>query len=140
MFRRRWFPGESLNPLYQPPALRRLEKQRMQTIVMKKAALRDEDSLCRASYWAHIQRGFRESEETVFCCFSKFRPVPFKVADCTDFNNKTVPTREQMERIALIVQARPARKRAGFVRAGFAVGTEEERVEEDESGNCALDD
>jgi hypothetical protein len=91
----------------------------MQTIVMKKAALRDEDSLCRACYWSHIQRGFRESEEAVFCCFSRFRAVPFKVADCTDFSNKNVPTREQMENIALIIPTRPARKRAGFKRAGF---------------------
>jgi hypothetical protein len=92
----------------------------MQTIVMKKAALRDEESLCRACYWAHIQKGFRESEEAVFCCFSTLRRVPFKVADCTDFSNKTVPTRQQMEDIALIIPTEPARKRAGFKGAGFA--------------------
>ena len=92
----------------------------MQTIVMKKAALQTEQSLCRSCYWAHIQRGFRESEESIFCCFSKFRPVPFKVADCTDFSNKTVPTREQMERIALIIPTKPARKSAGFSGIGSA--------------------
>ena len=92
----------------------------MQTIVMKKAALRDEESLCRACYWAHIQKGLRESEAAVFCCFSRFRAVPFRVADCTDFSNKTVPTREQMERIALIIPSRPARKQAGFKGVGFA--------------------
>src|SRR5256885_15653040 len=64
------------------PAERRLEKRAMQTIVMKKAALRDEKSLCYACYWAHIQKGFRESEEVVYCCFSRFRAVPFTVADC----------------------------------------------------------
>jgi len=98
----------------------------MPTIVMKKAALRDEESLCRACYWAHIQKGFRESEEAVFCCFSNLRRVPFKVADCTDFNNKNVPTREQMERLALIIPTPPARKRAGFAGVGF---TGEERTE-----------
>ncbi len=97
----------------------------MNTIVMKKAALRDEESLCRACYWAHIQRGFRESEESVFCCFSKFRAVPFKVADCTDFSNKNVPTREQMENMALIIPTKPARKASGFARIGF-VGEEDE--------------
>lgn len=98
----------------------------MNTIVMKKAALRDEESLCRACYWAHIQRGFRESEESVFCCFSKFRPVPFKVADCTDFSNKNVPTREQMENMALIIPTKPARKVSGFAGIGFAAEEEEE--------------
>ena len=103
----------------------------MQTIVMKKAALRDEESLCAACYWAHIQRGFRESEEAVFCCFSQFRPVPFKVADCTDFSNKTVPTREQMERIALIIPTKPARKPSGFAGIGFASENDQEEDEAD---------
>jgi hypothetical protein len=105
----------------------------MNTIVMKNAALRDEESLCRACYWAHIQSGFRESEETVYCCFSKFRPVPFKVADCTDFSNKNVPTREQMENIALIIPTRPARKTSGFRGTGFAGIPEQEEREEEES-------
>jgi hypothetical protein len=103
----------------------------MHTIVMKKSALGEEDSLCHACYWAHIQRGFRESEEAVFCCFSKFRPVPFKVADCTDFSSKTVPTREQMEKIALIIPTKPARKPSGFAGIGFA-GEDASEIEEDE--------
>jgi hypothetical protein len=102
----------------------------MQTIIMKKAALSDEASLCRACYWAHIQKGFRESEEVVSCCFSKFRPVPFKVADCTDFSNKNVPTREQMEKIALIIPTKLARKRSGF--AGFGFAGEEAIEDQDE--------
>ena len=103
----------------------------MQTIVMKKTALRDEKSLCHACYWAHIQKGFRESEEAVFCCFSRLRALPFKVADCTDFSNKNVPTREQMENIALIIPTKPARKTGGFAGTGFAgeQETEEESPE-----------
>lgn len=97
---------------------------------MKKAALRDEESLCRACYWAHIQKGFRESEEAVFCCFSKFRPVPFKVADCTDFSSKNVPTREQMEMLALIIPTQPARKRTGFAGVGFAGEPQTEAAKE----------
>ena len=101
----------------------------MQTIVMKRAALRDEETLCRACYWAHIQKGFRESEEAIYCCFSRFRAVPFKVADCTDFSNKNVPTREQMENIALIIPTKPARRAGGFARAGF---NSEQETEEEE--------
>ena len=101
----------------------------MQTIVMKTAALRDEESLCRMCYWAHIQKGFRESEEAVYCCFSRLRAVPFKVADCTDFSNKNVPTREQMEKIALIIPTKPARKPSGFAGVGFT-GEEETGNEE----------
>ena len=96
---------------------------------MKKSALQGERSLCHACYWAHIQKGFRESEETVFCCFSRFRAVPFKVADCTDFSSKHVPTRDQMEKIALIIPTHPARKPSGFVAVGFAAEPENEEEE-----------
>ena len=101
----------------------------MNTIVMKKTALRAEKSLCYACYWAHIQKGFRESEEAVYCCFSRFRAVPFTVADCTDFSNKNVPTREQMENIALIIPTKPARKAGGFARTKF--NSEQEMDEEE---------
>jgi hypothetical protein len=104
----------------------------MQTIVMKKAALRDEESLCRVCYWAHIQKGFRESEELVFCCFSRLRQVSFKVADCTDFSSKNVPTREQMEKLALIIPTQPARKRTGFAGVGFASDPRAEVTEDEE--------
>jgi hypothetical protein len=100
----------------------------MNTIVMKKAALGTDESLCRSCYWAHIQKGFRE--EAVFCCFSKFRPVPFKVADCTDFANKNVPTREQMERMALIIPTKDARKPSGF--AGLGIVENNQRESEDD--------
>ncbi len=106
--------------------LKPVRKQHMQSIVMKKAALREEESLCRACYWAHIQKGFRESEEAVYCCFSRLRSIPFKVADCTDFSNKNVPTREQMENIALIIPTSPARKPSGFAGIGFAGDAEEQ--------------
>lgn len=86
----------------------------MQTITIKRDIARGEESLCRSCYWAHIQKGYRESEEAVFCCFSKFRAVPFKVADCTDFSHKNLPTRTQMEDLALIIPVPPARKAAGF--------------------------
>ena len=100
----------------------------MQTIVMKKAAPPDEKSLCHLLL-GHIQKGFRESEEAVFCCFSRFRAVPFKVADCTDFSTKNVPTREQMENIALIIPTKPARKAGGVAGGGFA-GEQETEDEE----------
>jgi hypothetical protein len=55
--------------------------------------------------------------------------VPVKVADCTDFSNKNVPTREQMEKIALIIAAKPARKTLGF--AGIGFGAEPEQGDEE---------
>jgi len=88
----------------------------------------DNQSLCRTCYWAHTQKGFRESEETIFCMFGPMRKVRFKVRDCTDYMNRTLPTRDQMEKIALIIPTAPARRRAGFSGVGFRNESEEEDV------------
>jgi hypothetical protein len=98
----------------------------MQPITIRKATARQEESLCRSCYWAHIQRGYRESEEVIACCFGKFRVVPFTVAECTDFSHKNVPTRVQMEEIALIIPTERKRKVGGFSGIGFATESEEE--------------
>ena len=88
----------------------------------------DNQSLCRTCYWAHAQKGFRESEETIFCMFGPMRKVRFKVLDCTDYMNRTLPTRDQMEKIALIIPSEPARKRTGFASVGFSNEPDDEEV------------
>jgi hypothetical protein len=89
---------------------------------------RDGDSLCRTCYWAHAQKGFRESEEIIFCAFGPLRRLPFKVRDCTDYLNRTLPTRRQMEEIALIIPTDPARRPAGFAGRRCEKGWEEQGV------------
>ena len=88
----------------------------------------DGQSLCRTCYWAHAQKGFRESEEAIFCMFGPMRKVPFRVRDCTDYMNRTLPTRDQMEKIALIIPTEPARKKLGFSGIGFGAGLEKEEL------------
>jgi len=97
----------------------------MRTITIQGGTPQHGDSLCRTCYWAHIQRGFRESEELLHCCFSRFRLIPFPVAECTDYHDKTVPSRQDMERIALTIDPSRARRAAGFTGLGF-VGDEHE--------------
>ena len=89
------------------------------------------ETLCRTCRHAHIQRGFRESEEAIFCAFATpLRAVPFKVADCTDFTNRTVPERWEMERMALLINLEPARKPTGF-RSGTGFTSREDEENED---------
>lgn len=88
------------------------------------------ESLCRTCYWAHAQKGFRESEEIIFCMFGPMRKVPFRVRDCTDYLNRVLPTRAQMERIALIIPTQPARKKTGFSSVGFSDGSGENDSDE----------
>ncbi len=90
------------------------------------------ETLCRTCRHAHIQRGFRESEEVILCGFgTPLRAVPFKVAECTDFADRCVPERWEMERMALLINVPRARKPAGFrTGVGFA-GPEEDEEEEE---------
>ena len=66
--------------------------------------------------------------KTCYCMFGPMRKVPFRVRDCTDYLSRVLPTRAQMERIALIIPTEPIRKRVGFSGIGFA----ESLAEEDE--------
>jgi hypothetical protein len=59
-----------------------------------------------------------ESEEAIFCMFGPMRRVPFRVRDCTDYMNRTLPTRDQMEKLALIIPTEPARKKVRFSGTG----------------------
>jgi hypothetical protein len=88
----------------------------------------DGESLCRTCYFAHMQSGYRESEESMFCAYGwgPVRPVRFKVRDCTDYLNRTVPTKKEMEDIALIIPTEPKRKIGGFAGMGFATQSEED--------------
>jgi hypothetical protein len=96
-----------------------------QLIVITKPA--DGRSLCRTCYWAHTQSGYRESEEVTYCCFGPMRRVQFRVRDCTDYFNRTLPTRKEMEEIALIIPVERRRKPAGFAdSSAVAAPTEEE--------------
>lgn len=109
--------------------LSRLEKIAMTiTLKVKNGTLIEGESLCRTCRYAHIQKGFRESEEAIFCEWTTpFRVVPFKVADCTDYANKLVPSRWELEKMALLINIDPARKPLGFRNAvGFAAKDEEE--------------
>jgi hypothetical protein len=60
------------------------------------------------------------------CSAGPMRKVPFCVRDCTDYLSRVLPTRAQMERIALIIPTEPIRKKVGFSGTGFTESLEEE--------------
>ena len=115
----------------------RKQKHMSITVRIQAAPPQDGESLCQTCRYAHIQKGFRESEQTVFCGFNDtgLRPIKFKVAACTDYTNRTVPNRWELEQMALLINVAPARKKTGFrVGAGFA---EREELDEDEPAAVA---
>jgi len=101
------------------------------TLKIKNGTLVEGESLCRTCRNAHIQKGFRESEEAIFCAWGQLRAVPFKVADCTDYSNRLVPYRWELEKMALLINVDPKRKPAGFRTApGFAKDAAESEEED----------
>lgn len=95
------------------------------TFKIENATPLDGEPLCTTCFWVHRQKGFRESEEVVFCAWGTMRRIPFKVRECTDYSNRTLPDRNQMEKMALLINVEPARKRAGF-RSGESESDQEE--------------
>lgn len=94
------------------------------SIVIRNGRPQASESLCNSCYWAHIQRGFAESEELILCAFlTPARLVPFKVSQCTDYNDKRIPSRKDMEDIAWIIRTKDVNRQAGFIQ-GAADDTE----------------
>ena len=99
------------------------------SVIIRNGRPQTTESLCNSCYWAHIQRGFAESEEIILCAFLRpARLVPFKVSQCTDYNDKRVPSKADMEEIAWIIRTKDVNRQVGF--AKDAVNAEPEREDD----------
>jgi|SRR5579872_1837706 hypothetical protein len=88
------------------------------TVITRNGKPQISESLCNSCYWAHIQRGFAESEEVILCAFLRTpHAVPFKVSCCTDYHDKRVPSRRDMEEIAWIIRTKDVNRQVGFTNA-----------------------
>ena len=86
-------------------------------VVIRNGKLQVSESLCNSCYWAHIQRGFAESEEVILCAFLRpARIVPFKISQCTDYNDKRIPSKSEMEEIAWIIRTKDVNRQVGFAK------------------------
>jgi hypothetical protein len=85
------------------------------TVTIRGGKPQTSESLCNSCYWAHIQRGFAESEEIILCAFLRpARLVPFKVSQCTDYEDKRIPSKRDMEDIAWIIRTKDVNRQVGF--------------------------
>ena len=76
------------------------------------------DSLCRTCTHAQIMAGYRESERVTIC--TGVHPnivLPFKIYDCTSYEDKNRPSWEQMRELAIDVATSPLKP------VGFKIGT-----------------
>jgi hypothetical protein len=77
------------------------------------------DSLCYSCRHATIIRGARLSEEVIECSrtYAATR-VTFAVKTCSEYSDRTTPSRSDMEDIAWILRTDAKRNVVGFVRPG----------------------
>lgn len=100
------------------------------TVIIRNGRPLTSESLCNSCYWAHIQRGFAESEEVIRCAF--LRPphtVPFKVSHCTDYSDKRVPRKADMEQIAWIIRTKDVKRQVGFTNEAEEAEKQEDELE-----------
>ena len=88
-------------------------KKRMQFSI-RNGALQSGESLCKTCLWVHMQTGFRESEELLHCSYDRLRLIPFPVKTCTDYRNRTHPSWDQMEELALPIEPKSTKPVRGF--------------------------
>jgi len=75
-------------------------------------------SLCETCSSAHIQRGYRASEELVLCTANSLdRRVLFSVRECSSYRDKNRQSLYEMEKTAWILAPRGPKRQAGFVHA-----------------------
>jgi hypothetical protein len=87
----------------------------MTVIRIRSGTPQSSEWLCNSCYWAHIQRGFAESEEVVLGAFLRpARLVPFKMSQCTDYNDNRMPSKQDMEEIAWIIRTKDINRPMGF--------------------------
>ena len=82
--------------------------------------------MCESCAFAQIMRGFRDSEEIVYCNYTTPTSlVPFPIRDCTSYSDKNRPSWDQMEKLAIEVRPSASLKPVGFNRKGTGFVTED---------------
>ena len=93
----------------------------MVTIKVKGGTPQTAESLCWNCTHGHIIRGFRATEEEVFCrFFFRERQIHFPVRECTFYEDRRLATKEAMEEIAWNLRSTTTKpsQNLGFVSAG----------------------
>ena len=84
------------------------------SVYVKNGTAIGSQSRCESCAHSHILQGFRESEEVTYCYYATLVVVPFKVRECSNYQDKARPTWEQMEELAIEIRPTPTLKSAGF--------------------------
>jgi hypothetical protein len=90
----------------------------MVTIQIKDGTPQGTESLCVSCRWAHIMKGFSASQQTIHCRWLHYDPkVRFPVSQCNSYDDKRLPSKCDMEKIAWVLLTKSAGRTIGFVTA-----------------------
>jgi hypothetical protein len=90
----------------------------MVTIKVKDGTPEGAQSLCRTCRWAHIVKGFGVSQEMIHCRWLAYDPpVLFSVSQCNSYDDKRIPSKADMEKIAWVLMTKKPGRTIGFVTA-----------------------
>ena len=97
--------------------LRFLEKEKvMVTIKVRGGTPQGGSTLCQTCSYGHLIKGFRATEEEVFCrYFYLEREIRFPVSECTFYEDRRLASKKEMEDIAWILRTDMPRRRVGFI-------------------------
>ena len=88
----------------------------MVTIKVKGGTPQGSDTLCRTCSYGHIIKGFRATEEEVYCrYFYLEREIHFPVSACTFYEDRRLASKREMEEIAWVLRTDMPRRRVGFI-------------------------
>ncbi|HET7106320.1 MAG TPA: hypothetical protein VFI38_05895 [Candidatus Acidoferrum sp.] len=90
----------------------------MVTLKVHGGTLSGTQSLCQNCSRGHVIKGFRASEQEVFCRqFYIEREIRFAVSECTFYEDRRLASKPEMEEIAWFLTTRKAGRTVGFVSA-----------------------
>lgn len=88
------------------------------TIKVKNGTPQGTETLCVTCRWAHIVKGFSASQEQIRCRWlSNDLLVPFPVSERSSYDDKRLPSKCDMEKIAWVLLTKKAGRTIGFVTA-----------------------
>ena len=89
------------------------------------------ESRCDTCTHARIMQGYAESERIVICT-GMYDPIriPFKVMQCTDYEDRRLPDFENMKEIAWQIRSKSAGSVAGFVTVPEETDSRDQQNEE----------
>src|SRR5438132_7065742 len=90
----------------------------MATIKVKDGTPQGAETLCVTCRWARIVKGFSLSQQEIHCGWLwRDRLVRFPVSQCSTYDDKRLPSKCDMEKIAWILLTKKTGRTIGFVTA-----------------------